>query len=173
MMEMVRRWQRIDDSVGSGTNSACTEAVMVTLVTAGKPLFSICGIITEPIAEVSDRDPEMPLRNVVASTLTTESPPRMRVKPTSTSANAAGGAHSAFRHDGACKDEERDGQHGHLAHAIGDFQHHRLERNADPESSGNGGKRERIGDRHPDREAEEHHPQQDRDVHACFEKCSI
>ncbi len=30
----------------------------------------------------------MPLRNVVATTLTTERPPRSRVKPTSTSANA-------------------------------------------------------------------------------------
>ena len=30
----------------------------------------------------------MPLRNVVASTLTTERPPRTRVKPTSTSAKA-------------------------------------------------------------------------------------
>ena len=30
----------------------------------------------------------MPLRNVVASTLTIESPPRSRVKPTSTSAKA-------------------------------------------------------------------------------------
>jgi hypothetical protein len=64
---------------------------MVTLVanTRGKPLFSICGIITEPIADVSaTAEPEIPLRNVVASTLTTESPPRMRVRPTSTSAKA-------------------------------------------------------------------------------------
>ena len=74
-----------------GTSSACTEAVIVTLVanTRGKPTFSICGIITEPIAEVSaTAEPEMPLRNVVASTLTTDSPPRTRVNPTSTSANA-------------------------------------------------------------------------------------
>jgi hypothetical protein len=74
-----------------GTSSACTEAVIVTLVanTRGKPLFSICGIITEPIADVSaTAEPEMPLRKVVATTLTTDSPPRTRVKPTSTSANA-------------------------------------------------------------------------------------
>ena len=74
-----------------GTNSACTEAEIVTLAakTRGKPLRSICGIITEPIAEVSaTAEPEMPLKNVVATTLTTERPPRTRVKPTSTSANA-------------------------------------------------------------------------------------
>ena len=74
-----------------GTSSACTEAVIVTLVanTRGKPLFSICGIITEPIADVSaTAEPEMPLRKVVARTLTTDSPPRTRVNPTSTSAKA-------------------------------------------------------------------------------------
>jgi len=68
-----------------------TDAVIVTLVanTRGKPLFSICGIMTEPIAEVSaTAEPEMPLRNVVASTSTSDSPPRTRVKPTSTSAKA-------------------------------------------------------------------------------------
>ena len=57
---------------------------MVRLVanTRGKPVFSICGIITEPIAEVSaTAEPEMPDRNVVASTLTTESPPRTRAAP--------------------------------------------------------------------------------------------
>src|ERR1700680_1005427 len=64
---------------------------MVTLVakTRGKPALSICGIITEPIADVSaTAEPEMPLRKVVASTLTTAKPPRTRVKPTSTSAKA-------------------------------------------------------------------------------------
>src|SRR6202140_1318137 len=74
-----------------GTSSAWTEAVIVTLVakTRGKPDFSICGIITEPIAEVSaTAEPEMPLRKVVASTLTTDSPPRTLVKPTITSAKA-------------------------------------------------------------------------------------
>ena len=74
-----------------GTSSACTEPLIVTLVakTRGYPLLSICGIITEPIAEVSATDePDMPLRSVVASTLTTESPPRTRINPTSTSANA-------------------------------------------------------------------------------------
>ena len=45
--------------------------------------------MTEPIAEVSaTAEPEMPLRKVVASTLTMERPPRSRVSPTRTSANA-------------------------------------------------------------------------------------
>jgi hypothetical protein len=39
--------------------------------------LSICGI-TEPIADVSATDdPEMPLRNVVATTFTADRPPRM------------------------------------------------------------------------------------------------
>src|ERR1700730_13614407 len=56
-----------------GTGSLDTEAVMVRLLanTRGNPAFTICGIITEPIAEVSaTAEPEMPLRKVVASTLT-------------------------------------------------------------------------------------------------------
>src|ERR1700694_5990287 len=64
---------------------------MVTLVanTRGYPFFSICGIITDPMAEVSATDdPEMPLRKVVATTLTTDRPPRMRKNPTSTLAKA-------------------------------------------------------------------------------------
>jgi len=65
-----------------GTRRACTEAVMVRLVakTRGYPSFSICGIITEPIADVSaTAEPEMPLRKVVATTLTSERPPRSLV----------------------------------------------------------------------------------------------
>src|SRR3982075_4159262 len=56
-----------------GTSSAWTEEVMVRWVanTRGEPAFSIGGIITEPIADVSaTAEPEMPLRNVVASTFT-------------------------------------------------------------------------------------------------------
>ena len=74
-----------------GTSRAWTEDVMVRLVanTRGYPAFSICGIMTEPIAEVSaTAEPEMPLRKVVASTFTIERPPRNRVNPTRTSANA-------------------------------------------------------------------------------------
>ena len=58
---------------------------MVTLVanTRGYPALTICGIITEPIDAVSATDePEMQPNSVLASTLTTASPPRM--KPTNT-----------------------------------------------------------------------------------------
>ena len=98
--------------------------------------FSICGIITEPIAEVSATDePEMPLRNVVATMFTTDSPPRTRTKPTSTLAKRdQAPRHAAFGHDRAGQHEERDGQHRELAHAVGDLQHHRFERNADPQA---------------------------------------
>jgi hypothetical protein len=74
-----------------GTSSACTEALIVTFVakTRGYPVRSICGIITDPIAEVSaTAEPEMPLRNVVARTLTADNPPRTRTSPTRTLAKA-------------------------------------------------------------------------------------
>ncbi len=60
---------------------------MVTLVakTRGNPTLTICGIITEPIDAVSaTEDPEMAPNIVLASTLTSASPPRM--KPTNTRA---------------------------------------------------------------------------------------
>ncbi len=45
--------------------------------------------MTEPIAEVSaTEEPEIPLRKVVATTFTTDRPPRIRKTPTSTFANA-------------------------------------------------------------------------------------
>jgi hypothetical protein len=74
-----------------GTRRPCTEAAIVTLVekTRGQPDFSICGIITDPIADASATDdPEMPLMNVVAIMLTSDSPPRSRNSPTRTLANA-------------------------------------------------------------------------------------
>ena len=74
-----------------GTRIAWTEALIVTLVanTRGNPTFSICGIITDPIADVSaTEDPEIPDRNVVAMMLTADNPPRTRTTPTRTFANA-------------------------------------------------------------------------------------
>ena len=45
--------------------------------------------MTEPIADVSATDdPEMPLKNVVATMFTADSPPRTRTMPTRTLANA-------------------------------------------------------------------------------------
>ena len=52
-------------------------------------MAAICGIITEPIADVSATDePEMPLMIVVARMLTCDRPPRIRVKPTTTAAKS-------------------------------------------------------------------------------------
>ena len=52
-------------------------------------MAAICGIMTEPIAEVSATDdPEMPLMIVVARMLTCDRPPRIRVKPTMTAAKS-------------------------------------------------------------------------------------
>src|ERR1700719_1467795 len=102
-----------------GTSNACTEALIVTLVakTRGYPVLSICGIITDPIAEVSaTAEPDMLLRNVVARTLTAESPPRMRTSPTRTLAKGHQPArHAALCHDCAGQHKERDRQHRELA----------------------------------------------------------
>ena len=66
-------------------SKACTEPQIVTLVakTRGKPALTICGIITEPIAEVSATDePEIQPNKVDANMLTKAKPPR--IKPTNT-----------------------------------------------------------------------------------------
>jgi len=42
----------------------------------------------------------------------------------------------------AGKDEEWNGQHGDLADAVRDFQHHGFERNTDPKGSGDRRERE-------------------------------
>ncbi len=65
--------------------------------------------------------------------------------------------HAADGHDRAGKDEERDRQQREAAHAAGDLEHHRFERDVDPQRGEDGGEAERIGDRHAqeaqDREA--------------------
>src|SRR5215467_5149154 len=106
-----------------GTSSACTEAVIVTLVekTRGKPTFSICGIITEPIAEVSaTAEPEMPERKVVATTFTTAKP---READQHVGERHHAPRHAAFRHDGAGQHEERDRQHRDFADPVRNLQH--------------------------------------------------
>ena len=68
-----------------GIIKAWTEPQMVTLVanTRGKPALTICGIITEPMAEVSaTEEPEMQPNKVDAMMFTRANPPRM--KPTNT-----------------------------------------------------------------------------------------
>ena len=65
-----------------GIIKACTEPQMVTLVanTRGKPALTICGIITEPMAEVSaTEEPEMQPNKVEAMMLTKAKPPRMKM----------------------------------------------------------------------------------------------
>ena len=152
-----------------GTSSACTEALIVTLVakTRGYPVLSICGIITDPIAEVSaTADPEIPLRNVVARTLTADSPPRMRTSPDQHIGEGHQAArHAAFRHDRAGEHKKRDRQHGEFADAARYLKHHRLERDADPIGAGERSETERVGDRHAERKAEEKGPDDDQDFH--------
>ena len=73
--------------------------------------------------------------------------------------------HAAFRHDGAGEHEEGNGEHRHLGDAVGDFQHHRFGRNADPQRADQRAEAERIGDRHADAEAEEQRSQKNEEVH--------
>ena len=73
--------------------------------------------------------------------------------------------HAALGHDRACEHEERDGQHRDLAHAVGDLEHHRFERHADPQRAGDRGEAERIRDRHAEREQDEKTAEENRDIH--------
>ena len=59
--------------------------------------------------------------------------------------------HAALGHDGARQHEERDGQHGDLAHATGKLLHDRADRQVDPQRADQRRQRQRIGDRHADR----------------------
>ena len=56
--------------------------------------------------------------------------------------------HAAFGHDAAGQDEERDGEQGEIVGAVGDLQHHRLERQVDPQGGEDRREPERVGDRH-------------------------
>ena len=56
--------------------------------------------------------------------------------------------HAAFAHDGAGEDEEGDGEEREIVGAVGDLQHHRFERQVDPQRRADRGEPERIGDRH-------------------------
>ena len=113
-------------------------------------------------------EPEMPLRKVVASTLTTDRPPRTRVKPTSTLAKATmrrAMPPSAMMAPASTKNGMVS--IATLLTAVGDLQHHRFERNADPEAAAMAAEAERIGDRHADEKAEKHRCQKYEDVHRC------
>ena len=108
----------------------------------------------------------MPLKNVVARMLTADRPPRTRTTPTMHVGEADQAMrHAAFRHDGAGQHEKRNGQHRHLADAVGDFQHHRFRRNADPQGADQRAEAERIGNRHADGEAEKQRAEQNEEVH--------
>src|SRR6185436_13444192 len=76
--------------------------------------------------------------------------------------------HAALRHDSAGQHEERDGQHRDLADAAGQLLHHRADRQVDPERADEGGQRQRIGDRHADREEETHAEEEDGDIHGSY-----
>src|ERR1700746_1188742 len=146
---------------------------MVRLVanTRGYPVFSICGIITEPIAEVSaTAEPEMPLRNVVASTLTIERPPRTRVNPTSTSANAT--SRRAMPPSAMIAPASTKKGIVSIATLLTPSEIFSISASsgipiatAPPRAAGHRGHRQRIGDRHADQEAHDHRSEQDEDFH--------
>ena len=73
--------------------------------------------------------------------------------------------HAADRHDRAGENEERDCQQRKSAHAAGDLEHHRFERDAGVERGGNGGDAERIGDGHAHQADNGETADEDEDVH--------
>ena len=151
----------------AGSCSACTEPQIVTLVanTRGKPAFAICGIITEPIDAVSATDePEMQPNSVLASTLTSARPPR--IAPTKTRARLMRRiAMPPFGHDAAGQHEERDREQREIVGAVGDLEHHRLERDVDPQRADDRAQPERIGDRHAERAQDREGAEQDDGIH--------
>ena len=94
--------------------------------------------------------------NVEATMLTTAIPPRMRTTPTNTlarlirrSAIPPTAMIAPVRMKNGIASSENS------AHAAGDFEHDRLERDARVERAKNGGDAQRIGDRHAHGKADE------------------
>ncbi len=56
--------------------------------------------------------------------------------------------HAALGHDAAGQHEERNRQQREVVGAVGDLQHHRFERDVDPERGDDRRQAERVGDRH-------------------------
>ena len=73
--------------------------------------------------------------------------------------------HAALAHDGAGEDEEGNGEEREIVGAVGDLEHHRFERQVDPQRRADGGETERIGDRHAERAEEREAADEDEDVH--------
>ena len=59
--------------------------------------------------------------------------------------------HAALGHDAAGQHEERDREQREVVGAVRDLEHHRLERDVDPQRREQGGEPERVGDRHAER----------------------
>ena len=72
----------------------------------------------------------------------------------------------ALGHDAAGQDEERDREQREVVGAVRDLEHHRLERDVDPERREHGGEPERVGDRHAERAKGREAADEDQKVHA-------
>ena len=73
--------------------------------------------------------------------------------------------HAADGHDCAGQDEERNGKQRKPAHAAGNFEHHRFERNAGVERAEDRGDAERVGDRHAHEADDCETTNENKDVH--------
>src|SRR5206468_2767489 len=73
--------------------------------------------------------------------------------------------HAALGHDGARQHEEWDSQHRDLPNAAGKLLHDRADRQVDPQRAHERGQRQRISDRHADREEETHAEEENGDIH--------
>src|SRR6185369_14960967 len=62
------------------------------------------------------------------------------------------------------KDEERDREQREAVDAARDLDHHRLERDVDPERAEDCGEAERVGDRHADHAQHDERAEEDDDV---------
>ena len=127
--------------------------------------MTICGIITEPIDAVSATDePEMQPNSVLGEDVDQREPAADEADEHLGEVDQAR-RHAALGHDRAGEHEERDRQQREVVGAVGDLEHHRLERDVDPQRGDERGEAERIGDRHAERAQQRERAEQDEDVH--------
>ena len=123
--------------------------------------MTICGIITEPIDAVSATDePEMQPNSVLGEDVDQRQAAADEADEHLGEIDQAH-RHAALGHDGAGEHEERDREQREVVGAVGDLEHHRFERDVDPQRRDQRSQAERVGDRHAERAQQRERAEQD------------
>ncbi len=121
---------------------------------------------TLPIDAVSATDePEIAPKKVDARMLTRDESAADETDEHRREANQPA-CHASFGHNRAREHEERDREQREVVHAVGDLEHHCVERDVDPERADERRDAERVGDRHAERDHQEQAAEQHEGVHA-------